>query len=549
MADPHAGPRTRRRLAARLRPTDVIWGTCLALCVLTLTLYGWHLRSRITDSAEEGPFASRQTHRPPPYSTAPLLVSYAFYEKDTIQRTNLEHFLQHGWVSPPGEVQPVTWVFVVTGDLCSPCVSAFPLTTPLQADPDMGITRAARVDGDPEDRHLHLTGSSSRRRPARPGGGVPQLLSGPHGAPEAGPTLLLWRSENVGMDLAAHNTSLEYLRRHGGGLSRYRYFLLLNSSVKGPYYPAYLPTWWHWTHAFLERFQPLPQGDPRWTYPPVLEVLPPGTPTGPYSRRRPMGPAVVRASWAVALDHVAMELVIRRGVLKVRTCKTCGDKEDGIIVGGEYGITSVLLEQAGYNVATLMSKYARCGRRLSPLPAYGRTCKGPCRDVLCGKGETLPVSAVGTVCGDRRVRVPCTPGPEKRRQGVPGADVDWRDERHWGCNDMVHPSRHGTYDGIAFHPYETIFVKSSWHVADPYTRRYSLWMTQHREGDAGTDGEWNEKLYHYAISPEAQMSNLLEAAYNVEKVRETLAKHREQEDKSLAEEQRVAEERAVSLNV
>lgn len=35
-------------------------------------------------------------------------------------------------------------------------------------------------------------------------------------------------------------------------------------------------------------------------------------------------------------------------------------------------------------------------------------------------------------------------------------DVDWRDRRHWGCNDQVHPSRHGTYDGIAFHPYETV---------------------------------------------------------------------------------------------
>ncbi len=48
-------------------------------------------------------------------------------------------------------------------------------------------------------------------------------------------------------------------------------------------------------------------------------------------------------------------------------------------------------------------------------------------------------------------------------------------------------------------PARQVFVKSSWHVADPYTRRYGTWMTQHREGDAGTDGELNERLYRYAI--------------------------------------------------
>ena len=35
-------------------------------------------------------------------------------------------------------------------------------------------------------------------------------------------------------------------------------------------------------------------------------------------------------------------------------------------------------------------------------------------------------------------------------------------QENWKCNNNVHPSRHGTYDGIAFHPFETIFVKASW---------------------------------------------------------------------------------------
>lgn len=54
--------------------------------------------------------------------------------------------------------------------------------------------------------------------------------------------------------------------------------------------------------------------------------------------------------------------------------------------------------------------------------------------------------------------------------------VDWRDDKHWGCNDNVHPSRHGTYDGITMHPFETVFVKSSWHVGEPFTSHYSKWF-------------------------------------------------------------------------
>ncbi|KAG2428138.1 hypothetical protein HXX76_011818 [Chlamydomonas incerta] len=246
------------------------------------------------------------------------------------------------------------------------------------------------------------------------------------------------------------------MARGRAGSWPYRYFILLNSSTKGPFYPAYMPPWWHWTHAFLERFQPLPQDDSRRKHSSTLRVLAPGIEYG-NSGSRPEVPAVVRAmgsslvclpdvdaggpgprleSWAMALDDVALQVMIDKGVLK-----------------------------AGYNVATLMSKYAR--------------------------------------------------------------DVDWRDRRHWGCNDQI-------------------FVKSSWHVADPYTRRYSTWVTQHREGDAGTDGEWNEKLYKYAISAEAQLPNLLEAAYNVTRVRQLLAKQRDAEAAEIEAEQRAAGERAMS---
>lgn len=58
----------------------------------------------------------------------------------------------------------------------------------------------------------------------------------------------------------------------------------------------------------------------------------------------------------------------------------------------------------------------------------------------------------------------------------PPLQVDWRDRRHWRCNNNVHPSRHGTYDGITMHPFETVFLKASWHVGEPFVDKYAAWM-------------------------------------------------------------------------
>eukprot|EP00798_Chlamydomonas_sp_ICE-L_P026885 gene26885-4495_t len=84
-------------------------------------------------------------------------------------------------------------------------------------------------------------------------------------------------------------------------------------------------------------------------------------------------------------------------------------------------------------------------------------------------------------------------------------DIDWRNSSNWNCNNNIHPSRHGTYDGIAFHPFETVFVKSSWHVADPYTQRYSKWKLKHLSGQPGTEGTFDYqnqwKLKHLSGQP------------------------------------------------
>ena len=61
-------------------------------------------------------------------------------------------------------------------------------------------------------------------------------------------------------------------------------------------------------------------------------------------------------SWAFAADAEALELLAGAGVFSMRTCKLC---DDGVVVMGEYGLSTVLLN-AGHNIATLMSMCACC---------------------------------------------------------------------------------------------------------------------------------------------------------------------------------------------
>ncbi len=56
-------------------------------------------------------------------------------------------------------------------------------------------------------------------------------------------------------------------------------------------------------------------------------------------------------SWAFAVDGVALALLTAGGVFHTRQCKLC---DDGVVVMGEYGLSTVIL-RAGWNIGTLMS--------------------------------------------------------------------------------------------------------------------------------------------------------------------------------------------------
>ena len=317
-----------------------------------------------------------------------MLVSYSYFEKDETQEANFRYFqtvamgIDSIFTVPEG----IKFVVVQNGPDCGPC-SALDRLLQYRQDVTDALTPHLKAA---------FTGNSHFD--------------------------MLHRAENEGMDIAAHNVTLMYLK-HLGNIQTYKYFMFLNSSVKGPFFPKWVPKNWHWTRAFTDRLSDVVKAASA-----SLTCLPSIDAGGP-------GPRL--ESWAFAVDSLGLDLLMQGGVFDIRSCKLC---PDGVVVQGEYGLTKVLFDH-GYNVATLLSMYPY--------------------------------------------------------------DIDWRDPQHWSCNDNVHPSRHGTYDHITMHPFETVFVKSSWHVGEPFTSHYSTWLSDHAHGVAHTTGSFDQLMYTYAIGPEA----------------------------------------------
>ena len=73
----------------------------------------------------------------------------------------------------------------------------------------------------------------------------------------------------------------------------------------------------------------------------------------------------------------------------------------------------------------------------------------------------------------------------------------------------------GTYDGISMHPYEVVFIKASWHVGEPHLSHYTKWVLDHAEGMAHTKGSFDERMYRYGVSMEAQEPNRAAEGFKV----------------------------------
>lgn len=115
-----------------------------------------------------------------------------------------------------------------------------------------------------------------------------------------------------------------------------------------------MPRDWTWTQAYTDLFN-----EGVGVVSSSLVCLPPADAGG-------YGPKV--ESWAFALIPETLHLLTSAGVFDVRTCKLCND---GVVVKGEYGIATTLM-QHGWNLNTLMYMYRNV--RLAWLAAALSPC-------------------------------------------------------------------------------------------------------------------------------------------------------------------------------
>lgn len=141
----------------------------------------------------------------------------------------------------------------------------------------------------------------------------------------------------------------------GTSMSKYSYFVWLNSSVRGPFLPSYLDGKYHWTRGFTEKLNEHVKlvgstlscgmsGD----HPPTLHVQ----------------------TYAVATDVIGLELLQSND-----TIFKCYRTMEDVVFFSERGISETILN-AGYGIDSLMSRYQgidwQSGRHV--VDAYG--CNG-----------------------------------------------------------------------------------------------------------------------------------------------------------------------------
>ncbi|GAX76065.1 hypothetical protein CEUSTIGMA_g3508.t1 [Chlamydomonas eustigma] len=156
------------------------------------------------------------------------------------------------------------------------------------------------------------------------------------------------------------------LRSSHVNIKGYTYFFFINSSVRGPFLPAYARGNVHWTLPFINRLK----GDTKLVGPTISCEGSPlnGDVRGKWRRN----PHV--QSYALATDRVGLRLLMRD-----RTVFHCHQSRWNTIYYSELGSSAAVLA-AGYNIDSFMTRYQGvdwrdpahwgCNERLSPQGEY-----------------------------------------------------------------------------------------------------------------------------------------------------------------------------------
>eukprot|EP00891_Asterochloris_glomerata_P004976 jgi/Astpho2/4976/fgenesh1_pg.00070_%23_29_t len=139
-------------------------------------------------------------------------------------------------------------------------------------------------------------------------------------------------------------------------VSQYQYFVWLNSSVRGPFLPAYLRGKMHWTAAFTSR---------------ITDSVKLVGSTINCGRAYEMAPTPHVQTYVVATDQVGLKVLRDKG-----TVFKCHDDMAQLVMQSELGASRAILD-AGYNLDCLLIRYqgldwrdsraAACNANVNPI--------------------------------------------------------------------------------------------------------------------------------------------------------------------------------------
>ncbi|KAH7621353.1 hypothetical protein NADE_006616 [Nannochloris sp. 'desiccata'] len=236
-------------------------------------------------------------------------------------------------------------------------------------------------------------------------------------------------------------------------LSKYKYFIWLNSSVRGPFLPPFLRGHLHWSLPFTSKLS----SSSRTVFPTTTtssthlkpEVKLVGA-TINCGGAQGLSPLPHVQSYITATDSVGLKILMASspGVF------TCWKKMADVVINSEIGASRAIFD-AGYSIDCLMSRY----QGFDWLPYYHRLLRG--RDSHESGGE------------DKL-------SDDLDKEGLVDETL-----RPLPCNEGLNPLQPGFNDGIDVNMYEVMFIK----IKDSFLKSGRWWSA----GAAATTARWIEE--------------------------------------------------------
>jgi len=268
------------------------------------------------------------------------------------------------------------------------------------------------------------------------------------------PKVYLLLRENAGYDFGAHRDALaaeaarvgaqqhqpqHYHRKKGGLMSLpYDVFIMLNCGAAGPIYPRYMPKYWHWTRAFVDKL----------------------TAVGRARISSPSSSRSLSSSLSSSASAAATPSTNNGGVALVGTSIKCLPPID-TAVSGDAKLFGPKVEGFAFAIAAAALQH----------------------ELLIGTSFVQhPNKESAIIKGEYALSANVLAAPNKWNLDsllmMHDGNVDWQNKDNWACNAFKHVSQHSSYGGgINLHPLEVLFHKPTWGAGDQ--EPISLEETEH----------------------------------------------------------------------